>query len=210
MHPVENERKRRENGGTTMKSIAVFCGSSEGASSIYKECAEQLGHELAKRQITLVYGGAKVGLMGAVADAVLEQGGQVIGVLPHFLQQREIAHPGLTKLILVDSMHERKAKMAELADGFIALPGGPGTMEEFFEVFTWAQLGLHGKPCGFLNINHYYDPLLSMFDVMLREQFMQPKYHAMIITDSTPEGLLQKFASYSAPPVKTYLNEQRT
>lgn len=193
-----------------MKSIAVFCGSSEGASPIYKESAVQLGQELAKRQITLIYGGANVGLMGAVADAVLEQGGQVIGVLPIFLQNREIAHQGLTELIMVDSMHERKTKMAELAEGFIALPGGPGTMEEYFEIFTWGQLGLHAKPCGFLNINQYFDPLVSMFEIMEREQFMQPKYRSMVITDHTPEGILKQFSSYAAPAVKTYLNEQRT
>lgn len=193
-----------------MKSIAVFCGSSEGASPIFKESAVQLGYELAKRQITLIYGGANVGLMGAVADAVLEQGGQVIGVLPIFLQNREIAHQGLTELIMVDSMHERKTKMADLAEGFIALPGGPGTMEEYFEIFTWGQLGLHSKPCGFLNINQYFDPLVSMFESMEREQFMQPKYRSMVITDHTPEGILKQFSSYAAPAVKTYLNEQRT
>ncbi|PWV99364.1 hypothetical protein DFQ01_11580 [Paenibacillus cellulosilyticus] len=193
-----------------MKSIAVFCGSSEGISPVYKEAAIQLGQALANNQITLIYGGANVGLMGAVADAVLEQGGSVIGILPHFLQSREIAHTGLTELIMVDSMHERKAKMAELADGFIAMPGGPGTMEEYFEIFTWGQLGLHEKPCGLLNVNHYFDPLLSMFDVMERERFMQPKYRSMVLTDDTPEGMLAKFASYSAPSVKTYLTEKRT
>ncbi|MCY9659964.1 TIGR00730 family Rossman fold protein [Paenibacillus chondroitinus] len=193
-----------------MKSIAVFCGSSEGSSSIYKENAVKLGHELAKRGITLIYGGANVGLMGAVADAVLEQGGQVIGVLPHFLQNREIAHKGLTELIMVNSMHERKAKMADMAEGFIALPGGPGTLEEYFEIFTWAQLGLHNKPCGLLNINQYFDPLVSMFDNMEREQFMQPKYRSIVIAEHTPEAILEKFSTYSAPSVKTYLTEQRT
>lgn len=193
-----------------MKSIAVFCGSNEGSSSIYKESAAQLGKVLAEQQVTLIYGGSNVGLMGAVADAVLEHGGRVIGVLPHFLQAREIAHKGLTELIMVDSMHERKAKMAELADGFIALPGGPGTMEEYFEIFTWGQLGLHQKPCGLLNINGYFNSLVSMFDVMEREQFMQPKYRSMVLTDHTPEGLLQQFAAYVAPSVKTYLTEERT
>ncbi|MBA2938970.1 TIGR00730 family Rossman fold protein [Paenibacillus sp. CGMCC 1.16610] len=193
-----------------MKSIAVFCGSSEGSSSIYKENAVKLGQELAKRGITLIYGGANVGLMGAVADAVLEQGGQVVGVLPHFLQNREIAHKGLTELIMVNSMHERKAKMADMADGFIALPGGPGTLEEYFEIFTWAQLGLHNKPCGLLNINQYFDPLVSMFDNMEREQFMQPKYRSIVIAEYTPEAILEKFSTYSAPSVKTYLTEKRT
>lgn len=193
-----------------MKSIAVFCGSSEGASTLYKESAVQLGAELANRQITLIYGGANVGLMGAVADAVLQNGGRAIGILPYFLQDREIAHKGLSELIIVDSMHERKAKMAELADGFIALPGGPGTMEEYFEIFTWGQLGLHKKPCGLLNINRYFDPLLSMFDVMEREHFIQPKYRSMVLADHTPEGILKQFSAYSAPSVKTYLVEERT
>lgn len=193
-----------------MKSIAVFCGSSEGASSIYKENALKLGQELAKQQITLIYGGANVGLMGIVADAVLEHGGSVIGVLPQFLQNREIAHMGLTELIMVDSMHERKSKMAELADGFIALPGGPGTLEEYFEIFTWGQLGLHQKPCGLLNVNQYFDPLVSMFDTMERNHFIQSKYRAMVITDSTAEGILKQFSLYKAPPIKTYLTEQRT
>ncbi|WP_042201723.1 TIGR00730 family Rossman fold protein [Paenibacillus camerounensis] len=193
-----------------MKSIAVFCGSSEGAQSIYKESAAKLGHELAKRHITLIYGGANVGLMGIVADAVLEHGGSVIGVLPQFLQNREIAHMGLTELIMVESMHERKAKMAELADGFIALPGGPGTLEEYFEIFTWGQLGLHQKPCGLLNINQYFDPLIAMFDTMERERFMQPKYRSMVINDVTSEGILNQFTNYKAPSVKSYLTEKRT
>lgn len=193
-----------------MKSIAVFCGSSEGASPVYKESAQALGLELAQRGITLIYGGAAVGLMGAVADAVLEAGGQAVGVIPHFLKTKEIEHRGLTELIAVDSMHERKLKMSELADGFIALPGGPGTMEEFFEIFTWAQLGLHGKPCGVLNVHHYYDPLIALFDRMYDERFMQEKHRAMLLEATTPQALLEQFLSYSAPPVKTYLTEERT
>ncbi|MFC4306938.1 TIGR00730 family Rossman fold protein [Cohnella boryungensis] len=193
-----------------MKKIAVFCGSSDGANPIYKEGAQLLGRELANRSITLVYGGASVGLMGAVADAVLEQGGEVIGVLPGFLQSREIAHKGLTDLIVVDSMHERKAKMAELADGFIAMPGGAGTMEEYFEIFTWGQLGLHEKPCGLLNINHYFDSLIAMFDLMIQEKFMQDKYRSMAITDTTAQGLLAQFKAYAPPSVKTYLEPGRT
>ncbi|WP_068505686.1 LOG family protein [Paenibacillus kribbensis] len=192
-----------------MKSIAVFCGSSDGASTIYRDHAVALGQELAEQGISLVYGGASVGLMGAVADAALHAGGRVIGVLPHFLQSREIAHKSLTDLIIVDSMHERKSKMAEIADGFIALPGGPGTLEEYFEIFTWAQLGLHEKPCGLLNINHYYDPLISMFDRMAEEQFMQEKYRPMVITDTTPQGILKQFSNYTPPTVKTYLTSKR-
>ncbi|UQZ36745.1 TIGR00730 family Rossman fold protein [Paenibacillus sp. PK3_47] len=193
-----------------MKSIAVFCGSSPGISPIYRDQAAALGKELAERQITLVYGGASVGLMGAVADAALHAGGRVVGIIPHFLNSREIAHTRLSELIVVDSMHERKSAMAELADGFIALPGGPGTMEEYFEIFTWGQLGLHVKPCGILNINHYYDPLIAMFNRMSEEQFMQDKYRPMIITDTTPQGILEQFSSYKAPVVPNYLTEDRT
>jgi len=148
--------------------------------------------------------------MGAVADAVLDAGGKVIGVLPRFLQNREIAHQGLTELILVDSMHERKAKMAELADAFIAMPGGPGTLEEYFEIFTWGQLGLHAKPSGLLNVNHYFDSLINMFNTIEREGFMGSKYRSMVLADTTAGGLLEQFAAYTPPGVKTYLTEQRT
>ncbi|WP_058004109.1 TIGR00730 family Rossman fold protein [Heyndrickxia sp. FSL K6-6286] len=187
-----------------MKKLAVFCGSSSGASSIYLEEAKKLGKELAKRNIALVYGGASVGVMGAVADSLLEEGGHVIGVMPTFLENREIAHKKLTELFIVDTMHERKAKMADLADGFIALPGGPGTLEEFFEIFTWAQLGLHQKPCGLLNINHYYDPLLALFDHMTKEQFLHEKYRHMALVSNDPKDLLDQFNTYEPPAVKTY------
>lgn len=192
-----------------MKKIAVFCGSSNGASNTYIENAKKLGKELAKRNISLVYGGASVGVMGAVADAVLDEGGQVIGIMPRFLEQREISHKGLSELIVVDSMHERKAKMAELADGFIALPGGPGTLEEFFEIFTWAQLGLHQKPCGLLNINHYFDPLVELFNHMVKEQFLHEKYRTMALVDVEPNQLLEKFKTYEPPTIKTYINEKQ-
>ncbi|MED4164446.1 TIGR00730 family Rossman fold protein [Halalkalibacterium halodurans] len=184
--------------------IAVFCGSSNGASDVYKEGARQLGKELARRGITLVYGGASVGIMGAVADSVLEAGGEVIGVMPRLLEEREISHPHLTKLIVVETMHERKAKMAELADGFLALPGGPGTLEEFFEIFTWAQIGLHQKPCGLLNINHYFDPLVDLFHHMSDEQFLHEKYRSMALVHTDPVVLLEQFSTYEPPAVKTY------
>lgn len=192
-----------------MKNIAVFCGSSDGASNVYIENAKKLGKELAKRKITLTYGGASVGVMGAVADAVLDAGGQVIGIMPHFLEQREISHKRLSKLIVVDSMHDRKAKMAELADGFIALPGGPGTLEEFFEIFTWAQLGLHQKPCGLLNVNHYFDPLIELFNHMTKEEFLHEKYRSMALVDVEPNQLLEKFDSYKPPAIKTYIKEKQ-
>jgi len=192
-----------------VKKLSVFCGSSNGASNIYIEGAKTLGKELAKRDIALVYGGASVGIMGAVADSVLDEGGYVIGVMPSFLDNREISHKNLSELIIVDSMHERKAKMADLADGFIALPGGPGTLEEFFEIFTWAQLGLHHKPCGLLNINHYYDPLIALFNHMSEEQFLHEKYRTMALVDNEPKRLLDKFNTYEPPTVKTYITEKQ-
>ncbi|WP_240375603.1 TIGR00730 family Rossman fold protein [Bacillus piscicola] len=193
-----------------MKRITVFCGSSYGASPVYQEGAKALGKALAQRGITLVYGGASVGLMGAVADAVLEEGGEVIGIIPKMLEDREISHQHVTELVVVDSMHERKAKMAELADGFIALPGGPGTLEEFVEIFTWAQLGLHQKPFGLLNINQYYDPIVAFFNQMIEEQFLQEKYRMMAVVDSSPDVLLDKFDTYEPPAVKTFIREDQT
>jgi hypothetical protein len=187
-----------------MDSIAVFCGSSIGASEAYKEGAILLGKELAKRNITLIYGGASVGVMGTVADTVLSEGGKVIGVIPTLLEEREISHKHLTELIVVNSMHERKSKMMELADGFIALPGGPGTLEEFFEVFTWNQIGLLQKPCGILNINHYYDLLIELFDHMQNEQFLQAQSRNALLVDDEVVGLLDKCAAYVPPAVKTY------
>ena len=193
-----------------MKRLAVFCGSSIGASEAYEEGAIQLGKELARRGITLVYGGSSLGIMGTVANAVLEAGGQVIGVIPKMLEEREISHPNLTELIVVQSMHERKAKMVDLADGFIILPGGMGTLEEFFEVLTWAQLGLHQKPCGILNIHHYYDLLISFFNHMNEQQFLQDQYRSMALVDSDPGNLIDKFKTYVAPKVKTYIKEKQT
>ncbi|PFN80655.1 TIGR00730 family Rossman fold protein [Bacillus sp. AFS076308] len=187
-----------------MKRLAVYCGSSLGASESYKLGAIQLGKELAKHSITLVYGGSSNGLMGAVADTVLQEGGQVIGVIPKVLVEREISHKGLTELFTVDTMHERKAKMAELSDGFVVLPGGTGTLEEFFEVFTWGQIGLHQKPCGLLNIQHYYDPLISLFDHMIEQKFLQEKFRSMVLIEENPDQLLDRFYHYIAPTVKTY------
>ena len=186
-------------GSYLMKRLAVYCGSRLGASEAYKEGAVQLGKELATRKITLVYGGASVGVMGTLADTVLNEGGEVIGVIPKFLAEREISHQTLTKMYTVETMHERKAKMADLSDGFIAMPGGPGTLEEFFEIFTWAQIGLHQKPIGLLNIHDYYNPLMIMLDHMVEQQFMQEKYHSLAILESNPKDLLDKFFSYQPP-----------
>lgn len=191
-----------------MKNICVFCGSNPGSSPVYMEGAKQLGISLAEAGITLVYGGARVGLMGAVADTVLAHGGKVIGVIPKSLVDREIAHTGLTDLHIVGSMHERKALMSELADGFIALPGGSGTLEEFFEVFTWAQLGHHQKPCGLLNLNGYYTPLLQFIDHTIGEGFMKEDYRAMILSDSEPKPLLQRFEQYQAPEIVKWVDHR--
>ncbi len=187
-----------------MKSIAVFCGSSIGASNAYREGAIRLGKELAKRNITLVYGGASVGIMATVANTVLQEGGKVIGVIPTLLEEREIAHQQLSELIVVNTMHERKSKMMELADGFIALPGGPGTLEEFFEVFTWNQIGLHQKPCAIFNIEGYFDLLISFFDHMQHEQFLKAQYREALIVDEDAAALLDKCESFVPTAVKTY------
>ncbi|OES43397.1 TIGR00730 family Rossman fold protein [Domibacillus iocasae] len=190
-----------------MKRIAVFCGSADGASLEYKAGAALLGQTLAAQGIGLVYGGSSTGLMGTVADAVLQNGGEAIGVIPTLLEEREIAHTQLTELHIVRSMHERKAKMAELADAFIVLPGGAGTMEEFFEVFTWAQIGLHQKPIGLLNVARYFDPLVSFFDHMTDERFLPEQYRTMLLVDKSPERLIETFHSYTLPSVKTHETE---
>ncbi|QST00245.1 TIGR00730 family Rossman fold protein [Pontibacillus sp. ALD_SL1] len=179
-----------------MERIAVFCGSSEGASAAYKEDAVRLGSLLAQQGITLVYGGSSVGLMGAVADTVLAEGGEAIGVIPKKLVEREIAHASLTELYVVDSMHERKAKMAELSDAFITLPGGAGTLEEFFEVYTWAQIGIHQKPFGILNTNQYYTPLISLFDHMVEQKFLKKDNRDMVMVEESADTLLTNFRSF--------------
>lgn len=186
-----------------IKSLAVFCGSSSGVNPIYIEESKRLGELLADQKRTLVYGGAQVGCMGAIADQVLEKGGHVLGVIPKKLKRVEVAHTHLDELYVVDTMHERKAKMAELADAFVALPGGAGTLEEWFEVFTWAQLGYHQKPCAILNVNGFYDPLISMIDHTIEQGFMNSAYKAMILVASSPEDLLQQLDNYQP----TYLSK---
>ena len=182
-----------------MRRICVFCGSSSGRAPEYRNAATELGTLLARRGMGLVYGGAAVGLMGAVADAALAAGGEVIGVIPQALVEREIAHPGLTELRVVGSMHERKALMAELSHGFIALPGGVGTLDEFFEIWTWAQLGSHSKPSGLLNIYGYYDRLLAFMRHVADEQFLKPTHLEMLLVSECPETLLGRMASFRAP-----------
>lgn len=191
-----------------MKRVTVFCGSSLGTEDIYKSQATLLGQTLAKRNIELVYGGAKIGLMGAVADGVLSEGGKVIGVLPNFLKSKEIAHEQLTELILVDSMHERKTKMNELCDGVIALPGGFGTLEELFEMLTWAQLGLHKKPIAILNINGFYNPLNVMIQTMVEKGFLKEVNQQMLLICDNIEELLDKMKNYIAPTVGKWINNE--
>ena len=190
------------------KRLAVFCGSSSGSKSIFLEQAYQLGKTLAGKQIELVYGGANVGLMGAVANGVMENGGVAIGVLPNFLQRVEIAHNELSELILVDSMHERKAKMEELSDGFISLPGGFGTLEEFFEILTWLQLGLHKKPIALLNTDGFYDDLLAMVETMFQNGFLKQENKNLILVSDDIEDLLSQMENYKAPTVGKWLDKK--
>ena len=193
-----------------MKRICVYCGSSPGRSPGYAAAARQLGAELAHRGLGLVYGGASVGVMGVVADAALAHGGEVIGVLPHFFTDKEVAHQGLDELLVVDSMHERKARMAELSDGFIALPGGWGTLEEIFEVLTWAQLGLHEKPCGLLDVGGYFDDLYRFLEGAVAEGFVRDVHRPMIMLDDSAERLLDCFATYRAPHVRKWIRPEET
>ena len=197
-----------------MKRLCVFCGSNAGNQPIYRSEAEKLGRLLAARGIELVYGGGNIGLMGAVADACLEAGGTVVGVIPQALMGKEVAgrpvdHRTLTRLEVVDSMHTRKARMAELAEGFIALPGGFGTFEEFCEILTWGQLGFHAKPMGLLNVNGFYDPLLAMFDRAVADGFLRLQNRAMALADRDIEGLLAAMAAYRAEPVSKWLKEEK-
>ncbi|WP_306352527.1 TIGR00730 family Rossman fold protein [Flavobacterium sp. '19STA2R22 D10 B1'] len=193
-----------------MKRITVFCASSFGISDIYKTHAIELGKALAKNDIELVYGGANIGLMGAVADSVLNSGGKVLGVLPHFLKNKEIAHENLTELFLVDSMHERKTKMNELCDGVIALPGGFGTLEELFEMLTWAQLGLHKKPIGILNTNGYYDYLIAFIEHMTGQGLLKEANQKMLLVSDSINDLLDQMRRYDPPTVGKWITNTTT
>ena len=193
-----------------MKSVCVFCGGNPGARPSYRAAAARLGAALAGRGLTLVYGGASVGLMGAVADAALAGGGQVFGVLPDFMSVREIGHPGLTELRLVGSMHERKAEMAALADAFVALPGGFGTLDELFEVLTWSQLGLHHKPCALLDVDGYYTSLVAFLDHAAAEGLLRPEHRAMLFVEPDVDRLLDRLSSYPLPVVATVLDPSQT
>ena len=188
-----------------MKRICVNCGSNSGNNPAYLEMAELLGKILAKRNLELVYGGASVGLMGKVADAVIQSGGSAIGVIPKLFADK-VSHQVLTELYIVDSMHERKAKMFDLSDGFIALPGGFGTIEEITELLTWAQLGINKKPCGIINVNGYFDNLLAFFDLSVADGFIKIEHHEMLIVEDSPVTLLDRFEEYNAPDVEKWIN----
>lgn len=179
-----------------IKSICVFCGSSRGAKPDYIDASRQLAQSMAKQGITLVYGGAHVGIMGAIADELLKLGGKVVGVIPEALVDMEVAHDGLTELHVVSDMHERKARMADLADGFISLPGGLGTLEEMFEVLTWSQLGFHSKPCGLLNVSGFYDDLLRFLDNANEQGFMRREHRQLLLDDADADSLVNRLISY--------------
>ncbi len=189
-----------------MKRICVFCGSSSGNSTVYAETAREVGRLLAGRGIALVYGGGKVGLMGAVADACLDAGGHVIGVIPQLLVDKEVAHRGLTELRVVQTMHERKALMADLSDAFLALPGGYGTWDELCEVLTWSQIGIQRKASGLLNVNRYYDPLLAMLERAVAEGFLRGIHRDLLVTGTEPEKLLDRLENYSTPLVDKWMD----
>jgi uncharacterized protein (TIGR00730 family) len=182
-----------------MDSICVFCGSRDGDNPAYVAAAQATGRAIARRGWKLVYGGGHVGLMGALADAALAEDGEVIGVIPRALLTREIAHPGITRIHIVTSMHRRKALMASLADGFLTLPGGYGTLEEFFETLTWAQLGLHTKPCALLDVAGFWDDLLAMVDTQIREGFAREEHRQLILSGKDPDELLDRMATYIPP-----------
>lgn len=189
-----------------MKSITVFCGSNSGFRAEYAEAAKNLASHFVERNIRLVYGGGKVGLMGIIADEVMRLGGEVVGIIPDSLEQREVGHRSITELKVVGSMHERKALMAELADGFIAMPGGIGTFEEFFEILTWAQLGFHEKPCGILNVTGYYNGLLALCDHAVTEGFLRPVHRQLILEDTEAASLLDKMENFRPKPTEKWLD----
>jgi len=193
-----------------MKSVCVFCGSSSGNNPIFAGMAAQVGQEIAIRRMRLVYGGGSVGLMGILADAAMNAGGEVIGVIPQALLDKELGHGGLTELVVVGSMHERKSLMADRADAFLALPGGFGTFEEFCEVLTWAQLGLHDKPCALLNVNGFYDSLLALFDQAVTDGFLRPEHRALVLTGFSPDEVLDRMATFIPTKVDKWIDLRKS
>lgn len=193
-----------------LKTICVFCGSNEGNDQAITNAAIELGRAFAHQDISLVYGASKIGVMGTIAKSVLKENGVAIGVIPNFLKRKELVHLGLSKLIVTENMHERKLKMHELSDGFIALPGGIGTLEELFEIFTWLQLGLHSKPIGILNCNGFYNDLIQLLETMVRKGFVSMSNYDLLLVDTTVEGLLHKMRLFKAPELPNWLSEDKT
>lgn len=208
--PRRVEARAGRGGPGALKRVCVFCGSSSGADPAYRQAAEALGRSLVGRGLGLVFGGGHVGLMGALADAVMTEGGEAIGVIPRGLQESELGHLGLTELRVVGSMHERKATMAELADAFLALPGGMGTLEETTEVLTWAQLGIHRKPVGLLDVRGYWRTLLAFLDHAVESGFLRPEHRALLLVERDPEALLDRLASWRAPPARPWMGKDQT
>lgn len=193
-----------------LDKICVFCGSSDGNDLAITDASKKLGEIFAERNITLVYGAAKIGVMGVIAKSVLDNNGTVIGIIPNFLKKKEVVHLGLTELITTENMHERKLKMQEASDGFIVLPGGMGTLEELFEIITWLQLGLHEKPIGLLNINGFYNDLIKMLETMVRKGFLSMENYNLLLVDANPFYLLKKMEEFKRPNVPKWLNSDRT
>lgn len=191
-----------------MKSICVYCGSNFNGDPILQKAIEDLALTLAGQQITLVYGGGSVGVMGVIANKVLEHKGEVVGVIPQFLMDKEVGHKGLTQMIVTENMHQRKQKMADLCDGFIILPGGFGTLEEFFEVLTWLQLGLHAKPIGVLNVNGFYDHLFLQMDVMVQNRFLKQANRDLVFNETDPATLVEKMKNFSAKPDEVWFRDR--
>jgi uncharacterized protein (TIGR00730 family) len=191
-----------------MHSVCVFCASSLGIRESYREAADALGAAIADRGLTLVYGGARVGLMGVVADSALAAGGRVVGVIPASMVEREIAHTGLSDLRIVQTMHERKAEMERLSDAFVSLPGAMGTLDETCEMLTWGQLGLHAKPCGLLDVDGYFDPFLALLDRAVDDGLLRPQHRAMVLVDRTADALLERLATYDPPVVTKWLTRR--
>jgi len=208
------KRRSRVRGGKArfgeVKNICVFCGSASGRRPAYARAARQLGAELALRNLGLVYGGGSIGLMGVLADAALAGGAKVLGVIPRALARREIAHHGLTRLEVVPSMHARKARMAKLSDAFVAMPGGIGTMEEFFEVLTWGYLGIHSKPTGLLDVGGYWKPLIGLLDHAVEEGFLRPAHRQLVVVDRSPARLLERLEHCRVTPATRWIDERQS
>jgi uncharacterized protein (TIGR00730 family) len=191
-----------------LKSLCVYCGSNYNGDPLLKLAVEQLAKEMVKQKIKLVFGGGSVGVMGLIADAVLAEGGEAIGVIPQFLMDKEVGHKGLTEMIVTENMHQRKQRMADISDGFLILPGGFGTLEEFFEVLTWLQLGLHKKPIGVLNINGFYNPLFEQMDVMVEQRFLKPINRNLVINEADPQKMIAQMNAFEAEPDEVWFRDR--